>query len=96
MTKSAASRHMGRVADNGCIVCKNIGNGWSPALVHHIRSGGTAGMGQKASDWLTYGLCPDHHQGDNGIHSIGTKKWQMIYGSEFELLAQCLEEIYGR
>jgi len=30
-------------------------------------------------------LCYCHHQGEDGIHTIGRKKWQAKYGTEQEL-----------
>lgn len=74
---------MGRVAALGCIVCGG------PAMVHHIRSG--MGMGQRASHYQTIPLCYNHHQGREGIHTIGTKVWQIIHGYERELLAKVLQ-----
>jgi len=80
--------HMGRVASLGCIVCA------APANVHHIRDG--QGTGQKASDYETIGLCHNHHQGRDGIHTLGTKRWQKIYGYERELLENVRRELIGR
>ena len=70
--------YLGRVARLGCIVCG------APACVHHIRAG--MGMGMRASHYDTIPLCWDHHQGPHGIHTLGTKVWQKIYGYERELV----------
>lgn len=70
--------HLAKVAALGCVVCKQ------PANVHHIRTG--MGMAQRASHFQTIPLCYNHHQGNEGIHTLGTKAWQKKYGSELDLL----------
>lgn len=77
--------HLARVAALGCVVCGN------EAMVHHIRSG--MGMGQRASHFETIGLCYFHHQGREGIHTLGTKAWQRKYGYERDFLKQVLEAL---
>jgi len=94
MAKSKAKAHMGRVADVGCIVCWEQLAQYVPAMVHHIRDG--AGLSQRSSDWLTLPLCHNHHQGYDGIHSIGTRAWEGRYGTELSLLAETLNRVYGR
>ncbi|MHB0806028.1 Ref family recombination enhancement nuclease [Stutzerimonas nitrititolerans] len=87
MTK-AESTHLSRVAALGCIVCRNLGYGESPAACHHIRAG--QGMSQRASHFEVIPLCGAHHQtGGHGvaIHA-GQKTWEAKYGTELELLAQ--------
>ncbi|TKI06394.1 Ref family recombination enhancement nuclease [Martelella alba] len=88
MTKRAESLHMARVADMGCIVCKNVFNVHSLAEIHHLRTG--QGAGQRASNYQVIPLCPQHHRlGGYGvaIHA-GQKEWERRYGTELELLAQ--------
>jgi len=84
----AESEHMGRVAALGCIVCRNLGYGYSPAVVHHIRNG--YGVGQRAPHFETIGLCYPHHDGGKfgtAFHS-GPKTWEAKFGTERELLEQ--------
>lgn len=76
----AGRRHMARVAELPCAVCRQPG----PSLVHHIRTG--HGMAQRASDWLTVPLCPDCHQGQHGIHG-DRQKWIARKLSELDALA---------
>lgn len=98
MTKRAPNKqerlYLARVADLGCVVCRNMSNGPTPAVVHHIRA--VAGMSQRAPHYLTIPLCPDHHT-DGGagvaIHA-DQKHFERIYGSEFELLAQTIAEVF--
>lgn len=93
MSTKAEKAYLNRLVEMGCIVCKNLGYGASPAHVHHIRTG--IGMGQRASNYDTIPLCPTHHQhGGIGvaIHA-GQKTWEALYGTELELLKQTKEEL---
>ncbi|MDR2365851.1 MAG: Ref family protein [Zoogloeaceae bacterium] len=84
---SAAKRHLSRVAALGCVLCRHLGLGMTPAEIHHIREG--QGMGQRASDFLTIPLCPEHHRGASGIHGMGVKSFERAYRvSELDLLAE--------
>ena len=81
---------MDRLASMGCLICG------APANIHHLRHG--MGMGQRNDAYHAIPLCFDHHQGQHGIHHMGTKAWQKVYGTEEELLAKVnklLEERYG-
>jgi len=76
----AEREYMGRVASLGCVICSG------PAEVHHITTG--VGMGQRASNYDTIPLCPEHHRtGGYGvaIHA-GKKLWETVHGSEMEYL----------
>lgn len=89
---AAEKRHMGRVAALGCILCDHLGLGATPAQVHHIREG--QGMGQRASNYLTVGLCLEHHTGKSGLHGLGTNAFERTYGlSELDLLAMVVERL---
>lgn len=88
-----ASDHMGRVAALGCILCRHLGNGATPAEVHHIRDG--QGAAQRASDWLTVPLCPEHHRGESGLHGLGRRGFERRYRlGELDLLAMTIEALY--
>jgi len=87
MVTKATKRHLDRVASLGCLICER------PAVIHHIRTG--QGAGQRASDYLTIPLCPDHHtQGGSGvaIHA-GQKTWEALYGSELDHLADTIRRL---
>lgn len=71
-------KYLDRVASLGCIICG------APACIHHIREG--QGMSQRASDRDVLPLCHNHHQGKEGIHTLGTRTWQKKFGTELELL----------
>lgn len=90
--------HMARVVSLGCIVCRNLGLGKSPAHAHHINS---KTMGKKSSDFETVPLCHLHHMHGDGsdrfkgqiaVHR-GLKTFEERYGTERELLAQTLKEL---
>lgn len=95
MTKEE-KRHLGRVAELGCIVCRNIGFGKTPAEIHHIRNG--QGMAQRASHFETIPLCPMHHRlGGYGVaFHAGAKVWQELYGYERDLLKEVMVMIWMR
>lgn len=74
------------LADMGCILCDLLGFGKTPPQIHHIRTG--QGIARRASHHETIPLCPEHHQGDTGVHGMGVRAWERFHGfSELELLA---------
>lgn len=93
MSKTKAERrHMDLVASLGCVVCRNLGYGPSPAQLHHIRTG--KGMGQRSGHKEVLPLCPRHHLATypTGYHA-SPRVWQLKYGSEKELLEQTLSDL---
>jgi hypothetical protein len=88
----AERKHLQRVAELGCIVCRNTGLGETPAHAHHINS---KTMGRKSNDYETIPLCPAHHNG--GAHGIavhsGLETWERNFGTERQLLQQVREEL---
>ena len=78
-------RHMNRVAEIGCIVCKLFHEKYTLASIHHVREG--LGMGQR--DHLkVIPLCPWHHQiGGVGVAIHASKKeFENNFTTEIELL----------
>lgn len=62
-------QHYDRLARIGCILCYHLsGQLHTPAEIHHIRR-----YGAKREDCEVIPLCPEHHRGDTGIHSLGRK-----------------------
>ena len=89
MTKDER-KHYERLSQLGCIVCRNLGFGYSQPHIHHIRHG--AGIGQKSHWSLAIPLCPTHHQNGGfgvALHA-GQKTFERKYGTESELLHQTL------
>lgn len=79
---------MGRVVELGCIVCRRLGYGISPADPHHPRF--LAGMGQRAPHEEVIPLCPMHHTiGGHGVAlHAGQKTWEKKFGTEKALLEE--------
>ena len=85
MTTVAEKKHMDRVADLGCAVCRRQGYEGTPAELHHPRAG--TGAGRRASHMDVIPLCPEHHRGKTGLHGLGTKGFVKHYGyTEADLL----------
>lgn len=86
-------RHMGRVAEIGCIVGLL---GWQAecggrTVVHHLRDG--QGMTDRADDFLTIPVCEAHHDrhpfGVHYLRSFRTRTGK----SELDLLAATLRAL---
>jgi hypothetical protein len=78
-------RHLAKVAAMGCIVCSQV-NGIhdTPAHAHHVRL--NHGWG-RSGHMMTIPLCPEHHTGKTGVHSMGRDEFEHMYGySEIRLL----------
>lgn len=85
-------RHMGRVAQVPCVLCKHMGLGDSPAIVHHLKYG--SGASDRASHYLTIALCEPHHMGPDGVHMLKEHGLYLRYKlSELDLLAMTLEAL---
>jgi hypothetical protein len=84
--------HKEKLSGMGCIVCFHIHGPHDPGPVelHHLRSGGW-GKG----DYRTLiPLCYNHHQGAEGIHTMGTKAWERHFDvSQQDLLTEVMERI---
>ena len=88
----ASKRHLGRIAEVGCVLCRHLGTPGTPCEIHHLREG--QGAAQRGSDWTSVGLCPEHHRGASGLHGLGTRGFYARYRlDELDLLAMTLEAI---
>lgn len=76
-----------KIGAMGCVLCRHLGLGETPANLHHVREG--QGMSQRASDFLIVPLCKEHHQGKTGFHSAGFYTRHRL--DEMDLLAMTLE-----
>ncbi len=89
---SPAQRHMFRVAGLGCCVCRRLGYPDTPASVHHIAEGSS-----KRSDFAVAPLCPEHHVGKSGFHTLKEKRFCALYRvpweNEYGLLVWTNEDI---
>lgn len=79
---------LSRVAELGCIVCRNLGYPCAPAEIHHLRAG--QGKGQRSDHSKGIPLCAHHHRagGFGEAFHAGKKTWQDKFGTEQELLDQ--------
>lgn len=94
MTTKAEKRHLDRVAALGCILCRYLGYGETPAEIHHIREG--QGGAQRSSHYLGVPLCPEHHRGNSGVHGLGIRAFYTRYClSELDLLVLTMEALFG-
>jgi len=90
MTTLKEKKHMNRVAELGCAVCRRQGYEGTPAELHHKRAG--TGAGRRSSHYDVIPLCPEHHRGATGLHGLGTKGFPKRYGyDEDDLLKETLE-----
>lgn len=95
LPNKAERRHLAAVAALGCVVCRNMGYGDSPAEIHHIKA--EQGMGQRAAHYLAIPLCPPHHRiGGIGVaYHAHPKEFERKYGSELDLLAQTIHDLWN-
>ena len=81
MSTKDERRHFSALADIGCILCRHLGYGPTPAEIHHIRR-----FGGKRDNAECIPLCPEHHRGNTGVHGLGHKGFEKRYGiTEMEL-----------
>ena len=74
-TTAAEREYMGRVARLGCVVCRLLGFGPTPAQVHHVRAG--QGGAQRAGNYCVLPLCEPDHTGPRGIHGDKSRLRQL-------------------
>ena len=88
--------HYEKLSQIGCIVCRNLGFGYSAPHIHHIRHG--VGLAMRSHWSLAIPLCPMHHQhGGFGVAlHAGQKSFEKAFGTESELLQQTLDILGGK
>lgn len=87
------ARYLAEVRSLGCILCRLLGHGPTPASLHHPREG--VGGARKANDWLQVPLCPEHHTGASGFHALGPGPFRRRYGvDEYDLLALTIAGVW--
>lgn len=88
--------HYEKLSKVGCIVCRNLGYGYSAPHIHHIRHG--VGLAMRSHWSLAIPLCPMHHQhGGFGVAlHAGQKSFEKAFGTESELLQQTLDILGGK
>lgn len=89
---AAEKRYMGRVAALGCVVCRLLGFGSTPAQVHHCRE--EQGGGQRGGNFCTIPLCEPHHTGPTGLHGDKSALRQLKM-TEMDLLDITIGDLHG-
>lgn len=59
------AQHVVHVAGLGCLICGQ------PANVHHVMR--APGKRRRRDDRFVVPLCREHHQGDSGVHGLGSE-----------------------
>ena len=80
MTKKERKIRFETLAEYGCIICMR------PAEIHHLIGYKYSSLSKKADDINTIPLCVDHHRGGQGIHHMGMRAWEEVYGTQEYLL----------
>ena len=88
MTAKERTERFDALCKIGCIVCRErLGVHAEPAIHHLIGiNSSRLGNGGKADCRETLGLCQFHHQGEQGIHHLGMRAWEGLYGTQQKLL----------
>ena len=94
MTTVAEKKHMSRVAELGCAVCRRMGYPGTPSELHHPRAG--MGLGRRASNWEVIPLCPEHHRGATGLHGLGTRGFARHWGFNEDDLLEDVRGLLGK
>jgi hypothetical protein len=88
--------HLGRVATLGCMACAQLKPEQRPKnrgrLEIHHKTG--CGLGKKASDLLTIGLCRAHHQ--TGGRGVALHKGIDLFEEQFGSQQQIILEIHEK
>ncbi|MGL5735474.1 MAG: Ref family recombination enhancement nuclease [Beijerinckiaceae bacterium] len=74
-------KHMDRVAALGCLVCGG------QASLHHVMK--ALGKVRRRDHRFVVPLCREHHQGDKGVHGLGSEKaFTALYGIDLAIWAE--------
>ena len=74
-------KYFSSLVDLGCVLCRHLSYGETPAEIHHIRR-----FGGKRDNCKVIPLCTEHHRGKTGVHGLGHKGFEKHYGiTEMEL-----------
>lgn len=76
--RKAEREYLSKLIELGCILCRRLGYGPTPAEIHHLREG--QGLSQRASHFDAIPLCAEHHRGDTGLHGMGRRAFEAHYG----------------
>jgi hypothetical protein len=74
----AEKKHLYRVSELGCAVCRRMGYPGTPSELHHLPSG--VGVAQRSSYTRLLPLCPEHARGKTGLQGLGEKGFMKHWG----------------
>ncbi|MGG4774851.1 Ref family recombination enhancement nuclease [Paenalcaligenes sp. Me52] len=82
-----------QLAALGCAACRVEGREQMEVSIHHID-----GRTKPNAHWYVLPLCAGHHQDGTGAPGLiavhpWKKRFEAAYGTEYELLATCLQQI---
>ena len=86
MTKK--TRLLSDTAALGCVLCRTLGYGSTPAEIHHLRR-----FGAVRAKSPVIPLCPEHHRGSTGVHGLGRKAFVSRYGLTEEDLLETTQNL---
>ena len=91
MVTKAYKAHMQKMVEYGCMICRHFErvDDLPPCNIHHIRD--KTGLGMKDEEMIP--LCHYHHQGKEGIHTIGKETWEKKYATQRNLHKMLMEDI---
>ena len=89
MTPKERKIRFERLRELGCVCCWREFGIYVEPEIHHCKGHPWSGMGKRADDRYTIGLCPVHHRhgghGHIGYHQ-SPKAFEARYGTQAELL----------
>ena len=80
MTKKERKARFESLSEYGCIICMR------PPEIHHLIGYKYSSLSKKADDSNTIPLCVEHHRGQQGIHHMGMRVWEEVFGTQEQLL----------
>ncbi len=80
MTKKERKIRFESLSEYGCVICMR------PAEIHHLIGYKYSSLSKKADDSNTIPLCVEHHRGNQGIHHLGMRAWEKVFGTQEYLL----------
>ena len=82
LTKKERKARFESLSEYGCIICMR------PPEIHHLIGYKYSSLSKKADDSNTIPLCVEHHRGGQGIHHMGMRVWEEVYGTQEQLLVR--------
>ena len=78
---------LSKIAELGCCVCRQIGYPGTPAELHIFST--KQSMNSTKRVQVVLPICCEHHRGETGVHGLGKRKFEKVYGFT---IAELLED----